>query len=151
MQECRRRARAAVEYKCQGSGGLAVFGDISGIKNRRALLARLIIKRESARGRRVSKRAARRIDGVFGDGVRRQQPQHAFFGGAALGNTGLRSLISRCVFLRVQHHSAGTMWEKREAFVRTAAPVKITPRICRPRGYQLAPAAEIRAPLLRSR
>ncbi len=72
-------ARPAVER--EGDGALCaarVLRDESGIEDRAQPLAGLIEQGERSRGRGVGELAARNIDAVLRDRVRRQQPQHAF-------------------------------------------------------------------------
>jgi hypothetical protein len=62
MQERGCRARPAVEHEGQRPVRRSGFRDVGGVKHRRALLARLVIKSERAGGRRISELAAQRID-----------------------------------------------------------------------------------------
>ena len=77
-QKGRCRARPAVESEGDGTvRRLGILGDIGGVVDRGRALARLIEQRERSRGRGIGELAAGNVDAVLGDGVRRQQPQHA--------------------------------------------------------------------------
>src|SRR5262245_48004315 len=78
IQIRRRGAGSAIER--EGDGTVRPFGtacDIGGVVDHCRALARLIEQRERARGRGIGELAARDVDAVLGDRIRRQQPQHA--------------------------------------------------------------------------
>src|SRR5665213_3408215 len=80
MQEGGGRARSAVEYECQRPVRGRTFGDIGGVEYRGALIAGLVVERQRSGSPSIAELTARRIYGMFGDRVARQQPQHAFTG-----------------------------------------------------------------------
>ena len=86
------RARAAVEHEGERPVGAGVLRHIGGVEHRGALLAGLVVEGERAGGRRVSELAARRVDRMLGDRIRRQQPQHAVAGSCCAASGRLASL-----------------------------------------------------------
>ena len=88
MQKGGGRARSAVEH--EGERPVGALDRIGGVENGSALLARLVVEGERAGGRGVSELAGRCVDCMLGDGVRRQQAQHAFAAVAVFGRLVLR-------------------------------------------------------------
>ena len=85
MEKSRSRAWPPIEYKSKRTLFCAIFQNIGGIENRRALLTGLVEESEGACGRRIGKLAARRVDRVLGDRIGRQEAQHAFIRRVPLG------------------------------------------------------------------
>ena len=78
IEERRCRARPAVEDECDRPRRRTVgLGDVSGVKNLRRSLARLIEQRECSGSRRIGKLAGFDVDRVLGDGIGRQQRENA--------------------------------------------------------------------------
>ena len=106
MQEGGRRAGAAVEHESKRPVRARVFGDVGGVEHRRALVAGLVVEGKRAGGRRVGELAFRRVDRMFGDGIGRQQPQHAFAGFVLLDLAWLCLAPARCASCAAAEPSA---------------------------------------------
>ena len=105
----RRRPRPAVEGERDGAARrVGVLGDIGGVIDCGRTLARLIEQRERSRGRTVKQRAAWDRDSMLGDGVRRQEPQHALAGLLPLPR------VARVLFALLGGGPAGALLRDRE-------------------------------------
>src|SRR6185437_4945783 len=95
VQEGRRRARAAVKHKSHGAVRSGVFLHIRGIEDGGRSLTRLVVESERAGGRLISETALRCVDGMLGDGIFREQPQHTGCGASLLGGDLVRCFAVR--------------------------------------------------------
>ena len=77
IEERRARSRAAVEHEGYRPRRVVRFGHEGRVKDSGGAVAGLIEQREGAGCRRVAELAGRRVDCVLGDGIGRQQREHA--------------------------------------------------------------------------